>query len=61
MVNIFKSVQKQIKNAVKIGKMKPNFEKQILQPKNKISFSVPVMLDNKLEIFDGYRIQHNNW
>lgn len=61
MVSIFKSVQNQIKNAVRIGKMKPNFEKHILQPKNKILFSVPVTIDNKVEMFEGYRIQHNNW
>ena len=61
MVSIFKSVQNQIKNAVRIGKMNPNFEKHILQPKNKILFSVPVTLDNKVEMFEGYRIQHNNW
>ena len=41
--------------------MKPNFEKHVLQPKNKILFSVPVTLDNKVEMFEGYRIQHNNW
>ena len=61
MVSIFKVVQNQIKNAVRIGKMKPNFEKHILQPKNKIMFSVPVTLDNEVKIFEGYRIQHNNW
>lgn len=61
MVGIFKSVQNQIKNAVRIGKMNSHFEKHILQPKNKILFSVPVTLDNKVEMFEGYRIQHNNW
>jgi len=61
MVSIFKVVQNQIKNAVRIGKMKPNFEKHILQPKNKIMFSVPVTLDNEVKMFEGYRIQHNNW
>ena len=61
MVGIFKSVQNQIRNAVKIGKMNPNFEKHILQPKNKILFSVPVIMNNKVEMFEGYRIQHNNW
>ena len=61
MVGIFKSVQNQIKNAVRIGKMNSHFEKHILQPKNKILFSVPVTMDNKVEMFEGYRIQHNNW
>lgn len=61
MVSIFKVVQNQIKNAVRIGKINPNFEKHILQPKNKIMFSVPVTLDNEVKIFEGYRIQHNNW
>ena len=50
MVGIFKSVQNQIKNAVRIGKMNPNFEKHILQPKNKILFSVPVTMDNNVEM-----------
>ena len=61
MVSIFKVVQNQIKNAVRIGKMNSNFERHVLQPKNKILFSVPVTLDNKVEMFEGYRIQHNNW
>jgi glutamate dehydrogenase (NAD(P)+) len=61
MVNIFKTVQSQIKTAVKIGKMSANFEKQVMQPKNKIMFSVPVMLNGTQHMFEGYRIQHNNW
>jgi glutamate dehydrogenase (NAD(P)+) len=60
MVNAFKMVQSQINNAAKICRLNNNINKVLLEPKNKISFSFPVKLDNKTEIFHGYRIQHNN-
>jgi glutamate dehydrogenase (NAD(P)+) len=60
MVNAFKMVQSQINNAAKICRLNNNVKNIILEPKNKISFSFPVKIDNKTEIFHGYRIQHNN-
>ena len=60
MVNAFKMVQSQINNAAKICRLNNNIKKIILEPKNKISVSFPVTIDNKTEIFHGYRIQHNN-
>ena len=60
MVNAFKMVQSQINNAAKICRLNNDIKKVILEPKNKISFSFPVQLNNKTEMFHGYRIQHNN-
>ena len=60
MVNAFKMVQSQINNAAKICRLNNNINKVILEPKNKIAFSFPVLFDKKTEIFHGYRIQHNN-
>ena len=60
MVNAFKMVQSQINNAAKICRLNNNVKSIILEPKNKISFSFPVKIDNKTKIFHGYRIQHNN-
>ena len=60
MVNAFKMVQSQINNAAKLCRLNDNVKKIILEPKNKISFSFPVRLNTKTEVFHGYRIQHNN-
>ena len=50
----------QIKKAGKILGTNPNTLKIIQRPKNMLSFNIPVKLDNKITIFAGYRIQHNN-
>ena len=60
MTNAFKMVQSQINNAAKICRLNNNIKKVIMEPKNKISVTFPVIIDNKTEVFHGYRIQHNN-
>ena len=61
MSSVFKNVQIQMKNALKYSKISPTTQKILSIPKNRIQFSFPVALSQGTEIFEGYRVQHNNW
>ena len=50
----------QIKKSAKILGTNSNTLKIIQKPKNMLSFNIPVKIDNKINVFTGYRIQHNN-
>ena len=50
----------QIKKAAKILGTNSNTLKIIQKPKNMLSFNIPVKINNKINVFTGYRIQHNN-
>ena len=54
-------VQKQLNNCFIHSKIPTTMQKILLQPTNEIIFNFPVKLDNgTIEMFKGYRIQHNN-
>jgi glutamate dehydrogenase (NAD(P)+) len=55
-----KLVISQIKRASSICNLNKNVENIVLKPQNSISFNFPVILNDKVEIFKGYRVQHNN-
>lgn len=61
MSSVFKNVQIQMKNALKYSNISPTTQKILSIPKNRIQFSFPVALSQGTEIFEGYRVQHNNW
>ncbi len=51
----------QIKKASKLMKLNKDVEKILRVPKRVIEVNLPVELDNgKVEIFSGYRVQHND-
>jgi glutamate dehydrogenase (NAD(P)+) len=61
MNNILKIVDTQILNAAKLCNLNKNVSTLLSMPKNKIIFNIPVKLsDNKIKLFSGYRVQHNN-
>lgn len=54
-------VQKQLNNCFIRSKIPTTMQKILLQPTNEIIFNFPVKLeDETVEMFKGYRIQHNN-
>ena len=54
-------VQKQLNNCFIHSKIPTTMQKILLQPTNEIIFNFPVKLENgTIEMFKGYRIQHNN-
>ena len=62
MKNTFlKLVQKQLNNCFIHSNIPKTMQKILLQPTNEIIFNFPVKLkDGTIEMFKGYRIQHNN-
>ena len=54
-------VQKQLNNCFIHSNIPTTMQKILLQPTNEVIFNFPVKLKNgTIEIFKGYRIQHNN-
>jgi glutamate dehydrogenase (NAD(P)+) len=50
---------RQLANAAKALNLDPGMHKFLATPERTLIVSVPVMLDEKLEIFTGYRVQHS--
>ena len=53
-------VLNQIQKASKLLGANKNILNIIEKPKNILSFNIPVKINDKIEIFKGYRVQHNN-
>ena len=60
MSKVFKTVQTQIANAAKMCNLNPNVERILMKPQNRAIFHFPVEINNQIEMFEGYRVQHNN-
>jgi glutamate dehydrogenase (NAD(P)+) len=59
--NLFEIATKQIEKAIKQTKLDPDVWAILQQPKTEIITNFPVRMDDgKLQVFKGYRIQHNN-
>ncbi|MBS1118037.1 MAG: Glu/Leu/Phe/Val dehydrogenase [Deltaproteobacteria bacterium] len=59
--NLFEIATRQIEKAMALIGLDPDVAAILAQPKNEIIVNFPVRLENgKLEIFKGYRVQHNN-
>jgi len=55
-------ISNQIDNVLDTFKYDPDFIKILKAHNNEIIVKYPVKLDNgSIEIFKGYRVQHNNW
>lgn len=59
--NIWESAQLQLKERVKKYGINPLLAAELMEPDRVIEVSLPMEMDNgDIEIFKGYRIQHNN-
>ena len=61
-MSLFKNTLKQIRNAAKLMDLNEEVERVLSVPMRKISVNIPVRMDDgRLEIFKGFRMQHNNY
>jgi glutamate dehydrogenase (NAD(P)+) len=59
--NLFEIATRQIEKAVKLIKVDPDVWTILQQPKNELLVNFPVRMDDgKVQLFKGYRVQHNN-
>lgn len=60
-MSLFENTLKQIAKAAKIMNLNPDIQAIFSNPQRIVEVSLPVKMDNgKLEIFKGFRVQHNN-
>ncbi len=61
MINPFENAQKQLQSVAKYLKAKPDLLRVLMETQRIVEVNLPVKLDNgKLQIFKGWRSQHNN-
>ncbi len=59
--NLFEIAMRQIEKAAKLVKLDRDVWEILQQPKNEILVNFPVRMDDgKIQLFKGYRVQHNN-
>ncbi len=59
--NLFVLAKEQLQNALNIMQMPESFKTILMQPKNELIINFPVKLSSgAVELFKGYRVQHNN-
>ena len=61
MVKLNLMVQQQINRVTKNVNIHSNVLAILQKPINEIKVHFPVMIDNNIQMFTGYRIQHNNF
>ena len=61
MKSIVSIVENQIKKASSRININNNLLKILSKPINEIKMNFPVKIKDKVEIFSGYRVQHNNF
>lgn len=54
-------IDKQLQRAASKINVNPNLLNILSKPMNEIKVNFPAMINNKIEIFSGYRVQHNNY
>jgi len=54
-------IQKQIQKTTKTHPINKNLLKILSTPCNEIKINFPVKINDQIEIFSGYRVQHNNY
>lgn len=60
--NPFENAKQQIYRAGGIANLPKELLEMLSTPMREVRVSIPVKLDNgELKIFEGYRVQHNNW
>jgi glutamate dehydrogenase len=62
MANAFENALNQINRAAKEAEVSQDIIDQLLAPMREVRVNIPVKMDDgSLKIFEGYRVQHNNW
>ncbi|MBP9732590.1 MAG: glutamate dehydrogenase, partial [Candidatus Magasanikbacteria bacterium] len=61
MPNPFKNAMQQLKRATDVQPFPEAFIKQLEHPNREVRISIPVVMDDgHLEVYEGYRVEHNN-
>ncbi len=61
MQNPFENAMTQLSRATAVQKFPDAFIKQLSTPDREVHISIPVKMDDgRLEVFEGYRVEHNN-
>ena len=62
MQNPFENALKQINRAAALIDFNPEFLELMRHPMRQVRISIPVRMDDgSLNVYEGYRVQHNNW
>jgi glutamate dehydrogenase len=62
MSGLYENTIQQIQNASHLMNLTPSVQKALSEPQKIHWVTFPVQRDNgEIEIFEGYRVQHNNW
>ena len=62
MTNPFENALLQLERVGKVGEFKKEILEILKKPQREIKVNIPVRMDDgRLEIFEGYRVQHNNF
>ena len=60
-MSLFNNVLKQFNKAADLMELNPDIRRILASNKNEITVSFPVKMDDdRIEIFTGYRVQHND-
>ena len=54
-------IDKQLRKAASKVNVNPNLLTVLSKPMNEIKVNFPVKINDKIEVFSGYRVQHNNY
>ena len=61
-MSLYENTLKQMKTAADTMKLNPELKMILEQPMRIVEVNLPVRMDNgELKIFNGYRVQHNNF
>lgn len=62
MINAFDSALSQIHRAAQVKDFPSELLEALIKPMREVKVSIPVAMDDgSQKIFEGYRVQHNNW
>lgn len=62
MTNPFESAKNQLRRAASLAQLSDDLVHLLHFPMREVKVHIPVVLDSgKRRIFEGYRVQHNNW
>ncbi|MFO8062942.1 MAG: Glu/Leu/Phe/Val dehydrogenase [bacterium] len=60
-ISVYETVERQFNNAADLINLDPNVRKILSKTTNEIIVNFPVKMDDgRVEVFTGYRVQHNN-
>ncbi|MGE5580160.1 MAG: Glu/Leu/Phe/Val family dehydrogenase [Bacillota bacterium] len=60
MSSLLENVKTYFDEAARVMDLNPSLKKALMEPDRIITVKLPVMVNGKLEVFQGYRVQHNN-